>query len=604
MKLIDTENILQPSKTSMFSGSGAARVLMMLTRLNKVNKIYSNHSHKEGDDFINSFLEELEVKYEVSDEDLQRIPESGPFITVANHPFGGIDGLILLNIFARFRRDYKIFPNYLLQKIEPVSEYLLEINPFSWNSKDKNANAAIEKKYVSYLKEGGCMGVFPAGEVSTFYNNSKGITDKKWNYAAIKFIKNAKVPVVPVYFKGVNSMVFHLMGMLHPRLKMAKLPSELLKKRNKAIKVRIGHPISVKEQEEMKDISKYGRFLRAKTYALGTSLEVKRFFKSVNKRLKVPEPIIPAVDQSIIEKEVETVMNEHLLIKSNEFCVIAAPSEYIPNVLTEIGRLREITFREIGEGTNMKSDVDEYDLYYHQLFIWDEKNKKIVGAYRIGMGKEIIDEYGIKGFYSHSLFRISSSFVPVLQRSMELGRSFIVKEYQRKPMPLFLLWKGILYALLKNPDYKYLIGPVSITNKFSNLSKSLIIEFIKKNYYRHDFAKYIKPRKKFNAQIKQVDARILLEEANDIKKLDKTLKDIEPEDFGMPVLLKKYLGLNGKIIGFNRDPKFNNCLDGLLILDLYDVPLQTVSDFSKEINDDSIMERFALDTDPAISHRK
>jgi len=252
----------------------------------------------------------------------------------------------------------------------------------------------------------------------------------------------------------------------------------------------------------------------------------------------------------------------------------------------------------------MKSDVDEYDLYYHQLFIWDEKNKKIVGAYRIGMGKEIIDEYGIKGFYSHSLFRISSSFVPVLQRSMELGRSFIVKEYQRKPMPLFLLWKGILYALLKNPDYKYLIGPVSITNKFSNLSKSLIIEFIKKNYYRHDFAKYIKPRKKFNAQIKQVDARILLEEANDIKKLDKTLKDIEPEDFGMPVLLKKYLGLNGKIIGFNRDPKFNNCLDGLLILDLYDVPLQTVSDFSKEINDDSIMERFALDTDPAISHRK
>ena len=263
----------------------------------------------------------------------------------------------------------------------------------------------------------------------------------------------------------------------------------------------------------------------------------------------------------------------------------------MPVTLNEIGRLREITFREVGEGTNNSIDVDEYDLYYHQLIIWDKENKRIVGAYRLGKGKEIIEQYGIKGFYIESLFKIKKGFEYVLNESIELGRSFIVKEYQREPMALFLLWKGILYFLLKNPDYRYLIGPVS--NKYSTLSKVLIVEFIKANFFNNELARYIEPRTRFKVLFNQdIDKEVMLEYTeSDIKKFDKFIKEVEPY-YTMPVLLKKYLQQNAKIIGFNVDPAFNNCLDGLIILDLFDVPMETIESLTKEFEDNKeIFER-------------
>lgn len=260
----------------------------------------------------------------------------------------------------------------------------------------------------------------------------------------------------------------------------------------------------------------------------------------------------------------------------------------------ELGRLREITFRSVGEGTNKSMDIDEYDLYYQHLFIWDSEAEKIVGAYRVGLGNEILTQYGVRGFYIQSLFRMKYRFKKVLKQSIELGRSFIIEEYQKKPLPLFLLWKGILYFLIKNEDYRYLIGPVSISNEFSEFSRSMIIKFVQLNYFNHEFARYIRPRMKYNVPGYNIDEDILLESAENLNKFDKLLSDIETSGFKMPVLLKKYLKLNGKIIGFNLDPKFNNALDGLLILDLFDVPMETIAALSKEIKDDAIMERFGL----------
>jgi hypothetical protein len=328
---------------------------------------------------------------------------------------------------------------------------------------------------------------------------------------------------------------------------------------------------------------------------LGTPIEVKKFyqFKHKEKIAKVQD-IIPPVNPEIIRSEVESLAQEYLLFKSNDFVVYCAPSAKLPHVLTELGRLREITFREVGEGTNMGIDVDEYDLYYHQLFIWDVEAHKIVGAYRVGKGNEILAEYGLKGFYLQSLFRMSKKFQPILHESLELGRSFIVKEYQKKPMPLFLLWKGILYFLLKNPQSRYLIGPVSISNKYSDLSKDLIIKFIMRNYFNYDLGQYIKSRKKFKVKIKDLDVDILLEMAkNDINKLDKLIGDFEITNDKLPVLLKKYISLNARIVGFNIDPNFNDCLDGLIVVDLFDVPIKVIESLSKEFNDDTIMKRFS-----------
>jgi len=406
-------------------------------------------------------------------------------------------------------------------------------------------------------------------------------------------IKKANVPVVPIYFQGKNSRFFQLLGRIHPKLQTLKLPSEFFKQRKRVIHIRIGSPITSKEQFEFSDIARYGRYLRTKTYALGTSLEVNKFFSVKRGRLKREEPIAAPVPVQKIEAEIARVIGRFSLFKIQNYNVICVPSVEIPNIMNEIGRLREITFREVGEGTNRSMDIDEYDLYYHQLFIWDDEERKIVGAYRVGKGKEIMDIYGIKGFYIQSLFRMHRRMYPILTQALELGRSFIIPEYQRKPMPLFLLWKGILYFLIKNPEYRYLVGPVSISNRFSNFSKELIIKFITEYYYNDKIARYIRPRKKFIVSLHHLDTDILIESASDLIKFDRIIKDIETAQNNMPVLLKKYLKQNGQIVGFNIDPKFNNALDGLLILDLFDVPPNTIAALSKEVNDEGLLERFA-----------
>lgn len=358
--------------------------------------------------------------------------------------------------------------------------------------------------------------------------------------------------------------------------------------------MRIGSPITTETQESFTDIRQYGKFLRAKTYLLGSSLEVKKFFLKSQKAEKNVEPIAQEMPVEVLQKEIANIKDDYLLFSMKNYTVYCAPTIKIPNILNEIGRLREMTFRAVGEGTNRSIDLDEFDLYYYHLFIWDDDNQRIVGAYRVGKGKDIIDRYGVKGFYINTLFKIRKEMMPILYESIELGRSFVVEEYQRKPFPLFMLWKGILYFLIKNPEYRYLIGPVTISGKYTDVSKELIMKFIRKNHWEGELARCIIPRCKYSVETNDPDVDVMVEASgDDISALDKLIGDIEPSSDKLPILLKKYISLNGRIIGFNIDPKFNMCLDGLLILDLFDVPMSTIESLSKEINDATILSRFA-----------
>lgn len=594
MKLVERDDIKKAAKLDTIGGDSIASLLMYILRFNKINKMYAKVEDKVGLEFLNAALDLLEVKYEINPEELKRIPKTGPFITISNHPFGGIDGLLIMKIFKEQRPDYKMLGNFLIKRIHQIEDFIVPVDNFESKTNRMSSITGI-KSAVNHLKEGNSLGIFPSGEVSTYYDNEPiEISDRQWEYSILKLIKKAEVPIVPVYFQGTNSRLFHILGLIHPLLRTIKLPSELLNKKNKVVRIRIGQPITLSEQNEHSDISKYGRFLRLRTYALGTSLEVDKFFNYKLRAEKTPVPVIPALPHDSIVSEVEKLTRDYLLFTSKNYRVICAPSVEMPTIMTELGRLREITFREIGEGTNRNIDIDEFDLYYWQLFIWDEDEKRIVGAYRAGKGKEIIKQFGIKGFYIQSLFKISEKFSPVLEQCIELGRSFIVSEYQRKPLPLFLLWKGILYFLIKNPEYRYLIGPVSISARFSDYSKGIIIDFMKSNHYNHEFAKYISSRNKFSIPISKEEMDLIFTSSKDINKLDKFIQDVEPANYTMPVLLKKYIKLNGKIIGFNVDPKFNYALDGLLILDLFQVPIDTITSLSKEINDKSLLDRFNL----------
>ena len=592
MELIRPNDFFKvPSRMKYFGGTAFANFLMYMLRMKKVNKLYTELSKEKGLDFIDKLIETLGLQYDFNEEQLKKIPSNGPFITISNHPFGGLDGILLIKILSQVRPDIKILANSFLKKIDPLQTFFLSVNPFE---KESSGMSGL-KMAMTQLRNGGGLCIFPSGEISGF-DHYYNVVDKEWQYPVIKLIKKANVPVVPIYFGGSNSILFHFLGMINPRLKMAKLPSELFSRKKKEISIRIASPLRQNELKEFTDIHQLGRFLRAKTYCLGTqkNIEVKKFFnpKRLKKKIRIEE-VLPPVSKDLLLQELESIKEDYTLFSVKNYTVYCAPTRLIPNFLNEIGRLREITFRLVGEGTNHSIDIDEYDLYYNQLFIWDHDENCIVGAYRLGLGNEIIQQYGIHGFYIRSLFRIKPQMEQVLNQSIELGRSFVVQEYQRKPLPLFLLWKGILYFLLKNPEYRYLLGPVSISNNYSPASKDSIIKFITTSYFNHQIAKYIRPRKAYKFISEDENINLLLDNAgNDLNKFDRIIGDIDEVNNGIPILLKKYLSLNAKILAFNVDPNFNNCLDGLILLDVFDVPQSTIESLSKEVNDGAILNRF------------
>jgi len=395
------------------------------------------------------------------------------------------------------------------------------------------------------------------------------------------------VPVVPIYFHAKNSKLFYGMARISDTLRTAKLPSELLTQKERLIKVRIGNAIPVKDQSEYHSLEDFTNFLRTKTYLLANPFQKKKLIDSLPKNLKFPKPpkkIVKPVKGAILQSEIDILnKNDKRLLQSKNYEVYLAAAPSIPNILQEIGRLREITFREIGEGTNKAIDLDRFDTYYHHMFLWDTDKKKIAGAYRMGLGSQIYSKYGIDGFYLQELFRFEQELFPMMSKSIEMGRAFIIKEYQMRPMPLFLLWKGIVHTTLRYPEHKYLIGGVSISNKFSEFSKSLMIEFMKSNYYDPYVAQYINPKKEYKVKLKDADKDFVFDASKaDLNKFDKIIDEVEPGSLRLPVLIKKYIKQNAKVIAFNVDPLFNNAVDGLMYIRISDLPESTVKPVMEE----------------------
>jgi putative hemolysin len=572
-----------------FLGTFVGWVLLRVLRISAINKIYENNKHKSDLDFLNGILDDCKIKFEIPEEDLKRIPKEGPFITVSNHPLGGIDGVLLLKLLIEKRADYKIIANFLLHRIAPLKPYIMPVNPFETRKDAKSSIAGIKNALV-HLREGKPLGIFPAGEVST-YKDGKLKVDKPWEDGAIRLIKKANVPVIPIYFHAKNSRLFYAMSKISDTLRTAKLPSEVMSQKGRVIRVRIGKPISVKDQDGYKEIPAFYEFIRRKTYMLANPFEkAHRLISTSNIKIKKSVKKITAQrNTSLFVKEVAALReNNGRLLESKNYEVFFANAKDIPNLIHEIGRLREITFRAVGEGTNKEVDLDKFDNYYHHLLLWDAVAEKLVGAYRMGLGKEIYKTYGIKGFYINTLFRIEPELHQMMEDTIEMGRAFIIGEYQQKPMPLFLLWKGIVHVTLRYPEYKYLMGGVSISNQFSDFSKSLMIEFMKSHYYDPYIAQYIRPKKEYKVKLKDGDKDFVFDATKaDMQKFDKIIDEIEPGVLRIPVLIKKYVKQNARLVAFNVDPKFNNAIDGLMYIRVADIPESTVKpvmeEFQKEL---------------------
>ena len=567
-----------------FLGTFSGWLLMKVLRISHLNEIYDRNKHLKDLEFLNAILDEFQIKFEIPEEDLKRLPKDGAYITISNHPLGGIDGILLLKLMLEREPNFKIIANFLLHRIEPMKPYIMPVNPFETHKDAKSSTVGLKETF-RHLSDGKPLGMFPAGEVST-YKDGKIVVDKDWEEGAIKVIRKAQVPVVPIYFHAKNSRLFYHLSKISDTLRTAKLPSELFSQKDRVIKVRIGKPISVAEQNEHETLEEYSEFLRKKTYMLANAFDKESsFLNTTNLKIpKSPKTIATPANTEAMTKEIETLRKgDARMLQSKNYEVFFTEASKVPNILHEIGRLREVTFREVGEGTNESIDIDRYDKYYHHMFLWDSETKQIAGAYRMGLGSEIFPKYGIDGFYLQELFRFEPELFDMMSKSIEMGRAFITKEYQQKPMPLFLLWKGIVHTTLRYPEHKFLIGGVSISNQFSDFSKSLMIEFMKSHYYDPYVAQYVYPKKEYKVKLKDADKDFVFEEAEaDLNKFDKIIDEIEPGSLRLPVLIKKYIKQNARVIAFNVDPLFNNAVDGLMYIRIADLPESTVKPVMEE----------------------
>jgi len=579
MPLISPQDIIRQSNKFRRSFS---KLMMHVLGFNKLNDSYAATAEFLGNDVTAHYLFQHNIKYVVDETNLKNIPQKGSCVFICNHPTGMLDGIVLIDLISRIRPDVKFLGNFLLGRMDVLSKFFIEVDPFVAQNAQ---NFKGIKSALKHVKEGNCLAMFPAGEVSTVHGFR--IQDKKWPNSMMKFIRKVNVPIIPMFMTGKNSPSFHILGFFHPFLRTIQLVRQFNRKDNTIVKVAIGTPILPVRTAPLND-KEYADFVRLNVELLRKTITNKTdTSKTTN---IVSSPIALSNNKDLIVDEINRLKENYTLFWQGPFTLLFAHPDKLKYVMEEIGRLREITFREVGEGTNNELDIDKYDTYYHQLFIWDNEQETIVGAYRIGMGKEILTKYGRTGFYTHSIFQLKKPLNPILHKTVELGRSFIIKPYQGNSVALMLLWKGILQILIQNDAYRYLLGPVSISNEYSNISKTLIERYIKKHHFDYYHAKFVAPINELPKE-RFAFVKSYLKDVTNLELLDKLIIDLENKQRGLPVLVKRYLQLNAKVLAFNIDVHFNNCLDGLILLDLKNVPGKTLLMLSKDMNVD-VVERF------------
>jgi putative hemolysin len=439
---------------------------------------------------------------------------------------------------------------------------------------DKNVKPL--KQAMEWLRQGGALAVFPAGEVSHWNVREAQVTDPSWSDVAARLVRKTGASALPVYFCGHNSARFQLLGLINPRLRTLFLLQEFLQQREKNVRIRIGKAIPSQLIANLEDDEEATEYLRLRTYLLSHRGK-KPFSIPTRMRAALPrkhqERIAEEVPSRFVVNDIAALPAERLLIENAEFAVYAARASELPHAIDELGRLREITFRAAGEGTGRSADLDQFDAYYWHLLLWNKEKQELAGAYRAGETDAIIRAHGIKGLYTNTVFRYDEQLFLKIGSALELGRSFVRPEYQRQYAPLLLLWKGIARFVAAHPETPVLFGAVSISNEYSSLSREMIVRYFEQRRVKdedgREFADLIQARTPFRApRLRRWDCGALCSLLRDLEELAEPISDLEEDGKGLPILLKQYAKVGGRLVGFNLDRKFSDVVDGLVIVDL------------------------------------
>ncbi|MBN1610310.1 MAG: lysophospholipid acyltransferase family protein [Polyangiaceae bacterium] len=547
-----------PKRTPPWVAAG----LLSLTGLADLNRAYadlSKRSHASGNVFEEA-LGLLRVKLEVRPEELAQVPVSGPTLVVANHPFGGIDGLALAAAMLRCRSDVRIIANSVLSRISTLAPWFVDVFVFDAAHR-VSSNAAQLRGALRHLTEGGLLIVFPAGSVSRFQPLQGTVADGAWNPAIGMLARRSGATVVPCYFPGQNSLLFHAIGVVNEQLSTALLPRELLARRDTRVQLHVGHPMQPRTMRRFGDDATLAAWLRLRTYDL-------RREGHDRARPKPMQPVAAAAHPSDIALELGRLPNSQRLAEQGPYQVYLARQSDIPKTLEEIARLRELTFRHVGEGTGAARDLDAYDRTYHHLVLYDRDQTCVVGAYRLAFCDEAMKARGLRGLYTSTLFRFRPSMRRELLCAIELGRSFVRPEYQKKPLALALLWRGIGEVLCRNPRYRRLVGPVSISDRYRGSCRRLLVSFLKEAHGDVQLGKLVAPKRALRIELDANERRILKESCRDIRQLSQALSELDSSGLRAPILLERYLELGARVLALSVDPNFGNCIDAFVLVEL------------------------------------
>ncbi|MBL4607147.1 MAG: lysophospholipid acyltransferase family protein [Pseudomonadales bacterium] len=537
---------------------------------------------RKGKAFVNQVVDDLGLRSNVTARfSEQAVPNTGGTLIMSNHPYGVTDGLLLLQYALRYRDDVKVLINNAITEIGEFDELVIPVNPYG-GKESQRENVASMRQCRRWLDDGHCLIVFPAGEVSHYQPAKKTVCDSKWSAHIARLLKKSNATVVPVFFHGHNGWSFHLAGLISPWLRTLMLGRCFINTWGKTIHFTVGDQITPKTYRKAADNNELAKFLRLQSYLLGSNRNpdtskkepiTKRKTSTITSKNSTPViasemEIIAPVAAHILAAEVQTLPDRNHLLSSGKLSIYFASKQQIPMVMREIARLREDTFRRVGEGTGKSMDIDKYDEYYTHLFIWNPGTSEVVGAYRAAEVSKVVAEHGLAGLYTHSLFKFKPALLQQLAPSLELGRSFVRPEYQKSYAPLLMLWKGISTYMATETECSVLFGPVSISKDYSNASQKMLMDYLKVNTPHPQQSKVVKARNPFKLQQRVAWTSAEFEGLKDIDLISHLVSKLESDQKGVPILLKQYLKLGGYVLSFNVDQDFNDVLDCMIVVDL------------------------------------